>query len=84
MVGSDYQAVIPEGLCTYGDALPYDNEDKLLWDPNCALSEKDTKEYLKESEKIQESIGADLSVIPKGSHIRDDEKVRTVFKAMLC
>lgn len=33
MVGSEYQAVIPDGLCRYGDALPYENEDRLVWDP---------------------------------------------------
>lgn len=46
MVGSDYQADIPSGLCNYDDALPYENDDKLLWDPN-ALSEKKTEEFLK-------------------------------------
>jgi hypothetical protein len=37
MVGSDYQAGIPEGLCKYDDVLPYENEYK-LWNPRC-LSE---------------------------------------------
>ena len=32
-VGSSYQAVVPEGLCKYGDAPAYENEDRLLWDP---------------------------------------------------
>jgi hypothetical protein len=31
MVGSEFQAKIPSGLCKYGDVLPYENEDKLLW-----------------------------------------------------
>lgn len=33
-VGSAYQAVVPEGLCKYGDAPAYENEDRLLWDPS--------------------------------------------------
>lgn len=39
-VGSDYQAVIPEGLCKYDDAPAYENEDRLLWDPS-VLSDKE-------------------------------------------
>ena len=30
MVGSEYQAQIPEGLCRYDDALPYENEDRFV------------------------------------------------------
>uniref|UniRef100_A0A182WGB2 Mesoderm induction early response protein 1 n=1 Tax=Anopheles minimus TaxID=112268 RepID=A0A182WGB2_9DIPT len=45
MVGSDFQAVIPEGLCRYDDALPYENEDKLLWNPTI-LNEQEIEEYL--------------------------------------
>lgn len=45
MVGSEYQAQIPEGLCRYDDALPYENEDKLVWDPS-QLQEFDIELYL--------------------------------------
>lgn len=45
MVGSEYQAQIPEGLCRYDDALPYENEDKLVWDPS-QLQECDIELYL--------------------------------------
>lgn len=45
MVGSEYQAQIPEGLCQYDDALPYENEDKLLWDPT-RLDQCDIELYL--------------------------------------
>uniref|UniRef100_A0A182PW08 Mesoderm induction early response protein 1 n=1 Tax=Anopheles epiroticus TaxID=199890 RepID=A0A182PW08_9DIPT len=45
MVGSDFQAVIPEGLCRYDDALPYENEDKLLWNPTI-LNEQEIEDYL--------------------------------------
>lgn len=45
MVGSEFQAQIPEGLCRYDDALPYENEDKLVWDPS-QLNENDIEGYL--------------------------------------
>lgn len=45
MVGSDYQAKIPVGLIKYDDALPYENDDKMLWDPT-SLSESETVSYL--------------------------------------
>lgn len=45
MVGSEFQAQIPEGLCRYDDALPYENEDKLVWDPS-QLIESDIELYL--------------------------------------
>lgn len=48
MVGSEFQAVIPEELCKYGDALPYENEDKLVWDPT-RLLEHDVIVYQQKS-----------------------------------
>lgn len=70
MVGSDYQAQIPEGLCRYGDALPYENEDKLVWDPK-DLSPKEIEDFLL---KLAEgSGGTGVSGIPMGNHTRDDE-----------
>lgn len=45
MVGSDYQAKIPIGLFKYDDALPYENDDKMLWDPS-SLSESETVSFL--------------------------------------
>ncbi|XP_011332212.1 mesoderm induction early response protein 1 isoform X2 [Ooceraea biroi] len=70
MVGSDYQAAIPEGLCRYDDALPYENEDKMLWDPS-HISEEDTEEFLARAQlpAVKGSSG-----LPSGSHIRDDEQ----------
>jgi len=46
-VGSDYQASILEGLCEYGDVPPYENEDKLLWDPTI-LSDEIVVQYLRQ------------------------------------
>ncbi|KAF5300383.1 hypothetical protein FQR65_LT01004 [Abscondita terminalis] len=68
MVGSDYQAVIPEGLCNYDDALPYENEDKLLWDPN-PLETNVIENFLKKAAMLAKPP------IPVGTQIRDDEQV---------
>ncbi|KAL0269283.1 UNVERIFIED_CONTAM: hypothetical protein PYX00_007075 [Menopon gallinae] len=69
MVGPDYQAKIPVGLCRYDDALPYENDDKMLWDPT-RLTEKETEEYLI---KAHESF-LNNPHIPGGSHVKDDEQ----------
>lgn len=75
MVGSDYQAQIPEGLCSYDDALPYENEDKLLWDPS-RVGETDTEDYLKRYN--QPAPGQ----LPLGSELRDDEQA--LFSLLQC
>ena len=74
MVGSDFQATIPEGLQTYDDAMPYENEDKLLWDP-MDVSEKEVKDYLSVVQDLQVVDTNGVDSIPKGSHVRDDEQV---------
>ncbi|KAH8372692.1 hypothetical protein KR009_003047 [Drosophila setifemur] len=51
MVGIAFQAEIPEGLSQYGDILPYENEDQLIWEPS-QVSEREVEEYLA---KIQET-----------------------------
>ncbi|XP_055599238.1 mesoderm induction early response protein 1 [Uranotaenia lowii] len=78
MVGSDFQAQIPEGLCRYDDALPYENEDKLLWNPEI-LAEDLIVEYL---QKIASGAASNNGTpqtnsvfsIPLGKHLRDDEQ----------
>ncbi|EDW01172.1 mesoderm induction early response protein 1 [Drosophila grimshawi] len=55
MVGPDYQAEIPEGLSQYGDILPYENEDQLIWEPS-QVSEREVENYLA---KIQETRSAE-------------------------
>lgn len=67
MVGSDYQAQIPEGLCHYDDALPYENEDKLLWDPYIT-PEGLVEDYLKKA------LISTKPPIPMGTQLRDDEQ----------
>ena len=78
MVGSDYQAHIPEGLCQYDDALPYENKDKLVWDPR-ELSSKEVEDYLA---RAAEPAGSGISSIPMGSHTRDDEGI--LFLLLQC
>lgn len=67
MVGSDYQAQVPDGLCHYDDALPYENEDKLIWDPN-ALGADAVDDYLKKASSLNRPF------IPMGTHLRDNEQ----------
>lgn len=76
MVGSDYQAVIPEGIRKYDDARPYQNEDKLLWDPIDMIDDELTK-YIS---SIKAAAESGTTKIPQGSHIRDDEQVTHIQK----
>ena len=74
MIGPSYQASVPGGLDNYDDTPPYENEDKLLWDPSRVSSESIT-EYLAKSGEVQGASGAfGVNGIPNGSHIRDDEQ----------
>ena len=69
------QATVPSGLSNYDDTLPYENEDKQLWDPT-RLSEEVTREYLAKSAETTGAPGIlGVNGIPTGSHIRDDEQV---------
>jgi hypothetical protein len=77
-VGSDYQASIPEGLSRYDGAPAYENEDRLLWDPSY-LEDKEIEEYLIRfsQNSDEETNGEDVvssTLLPTGSHIRDDEQ----------
>ncbi|KAJ8966286.1 hypothetical protein NQ314_003624 [Rhamnusium bicolor] len=67
MVGSDYQAQVPDGLCHYDDALPYENDDKLIWDPN-VINSVAVEDYLKKAAAISRPL------IPMGIHLRDNEQ----------
>jgi len=76
MVGGDFQAIIPDGLCQYGDALPYENEDKLVWDPSY-MSPKEVDEYLAKIQMpnlINNNNKGGVHDIPQGLHTRDDEQ----------
>lgn len=67
MVGNDYQAIIPEGLCHYDDALPYENEDKLLWDPK-PMSDEAVEDFLRKAYAVNKPL------FPIGGQLRDDEQ----------
>ncbi|XP_063359823.1 mesoderm induction early response protein 1 [Cydia amplana] len=71
MVGSDFQAGIPEGLCSYDDALPYENEDKLLWNPT-VLEENVIEDYMKKITAL--NCGSGVEAVPRGKQLRDDEE----------
>lgn len=88
MVGSDFQAQIPEEFSKYDDALPYENKDKLVWDPT-KLTEDEILDYLLKANKCtspvavgnntqqqpqQQAIKQQLAGIPTGKHLRDDEQ----------
>lgn len=70
-IGSEFQATVPDGLCRYDDALPYENEDKLLWDPKI-LSEEETERYLN---KVRE-----LKILNQDSKKNDGKKVNSVIR----
>lgn len=79
MIGPSYQASVPPDMSTYGDTLPYENEDKKLWDPNF-LPIAAVEDYLSKSEETLQSSG--LVGLPQGAHIRDDEQV--LFLLLQC
>lgn len=87
MVGSDYQAVIPDGLSSYGDALPYENEDKLLWHPY-SLSESAVEQYLVRANGPNQDNGKltanSANMLPRvtGPPLRDDEQA--LFLLLQC
>lgn len=62
--------MVTDGLSTYGDVLPYENNDELLWDPN-VLGEDLIEDYLK---KIQHITKASKPKT-KPAGVRDNEKV---------
>jgi hypothetical protein len=82
MVGSDFQAPIPEGLCKYDDALPYENEDKMLWEP-MQLMNAEVEEYLVLAHAPVTSNNQGVHAIPTGTHIKDDEQVSMLFACFM-
>lgn len=72
MVGSNYQAIVPEGLSHYDDALPYENDDKLVWDPTI-LTEIQVETYLREVRTKKKRVSG-VHTLPAGKHLKDDEQ----------
>ncbi|XP_050527229.1 mesoderm induction early response protein 1-like isoform X2 [Daktulosphaira vitifoliae] len=70
-VGLNFQALVTDGLSTYGDALPYENNDELLWDPN-VLCEELIEDYLVKIQHITKALKPSNKVIEQ--KIRDNEK----------
>ncbi|XP_050426589.1 mesoderm induction early response protein 1-like isoform X2 [Adelges cooleyi] len=68
-VGLNFQAIVTEELTTYGDALPYENSDELLWDPN-VLCEDLIEEYLVKVQHITKALKPSSKVVD----VRDNEK----------
>lgn len=86
MVGSDYQAQIPDGLSKYGDDPPYQNVDKLLWDPR-STTDAAIADYLHRIH--QQSHGGSTNAAPPptptgggGKRVRDDENA--LFLLLQC
>jgi ELM2 domain len=90
MVGSEFQAKIPSGLCKYGDVLPYENEDKLLWGEfsqffhnfhlilNLSITDPTKLSEQTTEEYLHKAVLASSSLptaVPLGKHLRDDEEV---------
>ena len=70
MIGAEFQANVPEGLSNYDDALPYENEDKLLWDPN-PMQDEAVDNFL----KMAKALSSKTSGKPGANqHVRCDEQ----------
>ncbi|XP_054709767.1 mesoderm induction early response protein 1-like [Uloborus diversus] len=78
-VGSDFQAVIPEGLSKYDDAPAYENEDRLLWDPT-VLPDQEVEDYLRQCRLPKPGSG--VNTLPTGKHVKDDEQA--LFLLLQC
>lgn len=61
MIGSSYQAFIPKGLSQYGDILPYENEDKLIWEPS-QVAEREVEAYLLKIRDINRNQGSEVEI----------------------
>jgi hypothetical protein len=67
----NFQALVTDGLSTYGDVLPYENNDELLWDPN-VLNEDLIEDYLTKIQQITKALKPKTN---KTVGVRDNEKV---------
>lgn len=87
MIGSAYQAVVPEGFAKYGpgDTRPYKHADKLLWEPPRGPGGPDNdtlEQYLASTQQLADSAAEGIDVLPMGTHTRDDEQA--LFLLMQC
>ncbi|CAD5111778.1 DgyrCDS1051 [Dimorphilus gyrociliatus] len=78
-IGVSYQAVVPDGLAHYGDTPPYENDDKLLWNPE-ATNADEVDQYLRDVQLLRLKVESDsISSLPIGSHLHDDEEALQVL-----
>jgi len=68
-----YQAGIPEGLAHYGHTPPYENEDRLLWEP-WPLAGPEVERYLRQVQQHQLQQASGTGAVPNGCHVRDNEQ----------
>lgn len=61
------------GLRKYDDALPYENEDKLLWDPS-KISDNDLEDYLNKFTSTSNGTAASQASSTAVRNLRDDEQ----------
>lgn len=58
---------------TFLCASVYENDDQLLWNPDCVPEDKVVEFLTEASRRTGEEKGVDA--IPEGSHIKDNEQV---------
>lgn len=56
----------------------YENDDQLLWNPECLPEEKVVEFLTEASRRTGEEKGVDA--IPEGSHIKDNEQVTAAVR----
>lgn len=81
MIGSAYQAVVPEGFTKYADK-PYKHNDKLLWEPRSGLPSDTIDQYLQATQMMTDCGADGVDLMPMGAHIRDDEQA--LYQLMQC
>uniref|UniRef100_UPI00358F0002 mesoderm induction early response protein 1-like isoform X3 n=1 Tax=Myxine glutinosa TaxID=7769 RepID=UPI00358F0002 len=81
MVGSMYQAEVPQGLSKYGPiGKAYVGDDQLLWQPS-GLSPSKVEAFLREAARPN-GTETGLAAIPLGCHLQDSEQA--LYKLMRC
>lgn len=87
-VGHDYQAPVPEGFCHYGDAPPYENEDRLLWNPSKIEEDNCEFDYLFLLFSLSFSLSVSLSTPSQSmshfSQLRSPSEIGIVCFSHVC
>uniref|UniRef100_A0A8C4QFY3 ATP-dependent DNA helicase n=1 Tax=Eptatretus burgeri TaxID=7764 RepID=A0A8C4QFY3_EPTBU len=81
MVGSMYQAEVPQSLSKYGpNGKAYEGDDQLLWQPS-GLSPTKVEAFLHDAARPN-GTETGLAAIPLGCHLQDSEQA--LYKLMRC